>query len=242
LDCLPSSGAENTQRFGNTIPAGEQLASSRPAETKLKKPADRSQYQQRPASTPLPPVEALDMVAAAAAAVKLRDLAELRSFRNPPVVVCQVLEPLALLLGETDTRWVKMRKLLDGNLLGRLMSFDPSSLTPGLEAMASHYVMDAEGKASKWEEEEEEEGKAASARALTKAQITRAKAKAAIWAWLQNDRQVIAVGKTLVLALCEETFSVGGQPQPHRVHEAMKASQYFATHQLSCSTLQLRHF
>lgn len=66
---------------------------------------------------------------AAAAAVNLRDLAELRSFRNPPLVVCQVLEPVAMLLSVSDTRWPRMRKLLDGNLLGRLSAFDPTSLT-----------------------------------------------------------------------------------------------------------------
>merc|ERR1740129_2582497 len=60
-----------------------------------------------------------------AAAVNLRDLAELRSFRNPPLVASQVLEAVAMLLGEHDKRWARMRKLLDSNLLGRICSFDP---------------------------------------------------------------------------------------------------------------------
>lgn len=75
-------------------------------------------------------VDDADMVAIAAGAVNLRDLAELRSFRNPPAVVLQVLEPLCVLLGLTDTRWPRMRKLLDANLLGRLFNFDPSQLSP----------------------------------------------------------------------------------------------------------------
>jgi hypothetical protein len=79
-----------------------------------------------------PPVELdpMDDVAGSAAAISLRDLAELRSFRNPPVVVCQVLEPVAVLLGVPHKPWARMRKLLDGTLLSRLNSFDPSHVTP----------------------------------------------------------------------------------------------------------------
>lgn len=67
-------------------------------------------------------------VQAAAMQVSLRDLAELRSFRNPPAVVCQVLEAVALVLGEPDSRWASMRKLLDNNFHARLCSFDPASI------------------------------------------------------------------------------------------------------------------
>jgi hypothetical protein len=69
-------------------------------------------------------------VAEAAASVNLRDLAELRSFRNPPGVVCQVLEAVAMLLGVPNPRWDGMRKLLDGNFITRIGSFDPALVTP----------------------------------------------------------------------------------------------------------------
>jgi len=62
--------------------------------------------------------------------VTLRDLAELRSLRFPPAVVCQVLEAVAVLLGITDTRWPKMRKLLDNGFVDRISAFDPSTITP----------------------------------------------------------------------------------------------------------------
>jgi len=68
-------------------------------------------------------------VSAAAAAVTLRDLAELRSFRKPPAVVCQVLEAVAVLLGVSDSRWAHMRKLLDNNLTGRICSFHPTEVS-----------------------------------------------------------------------------------------------------------------
>merc|ERR1712187_17525 len=68
-------------------------------------------------------------IGTALAAVRVRDLAELRSFRHPPVVVCQVLEAVAVLLGVADTRWAVLRKLLDANLIGRLTSFDPSRVS-----------------------------------------------------------------------------------------------------------------
>lgn len=73
-------------------------------------------------------------LATAAAAVNLRDLAELRSFRYPPAAVCQVLEAVALLLGVSDTRWARMRKLLDNSFLGRLSLFDPLEPLPPAKA------------------------------------------------------------------------------------------------------------
>lgn len=62
--------------------------------------------------------------------INLRDLAELRSLRYPPAVVCQVLEAVAVLLGITDTRWARMRKLLDNGFVEKISSFDPSAITP----------------------------------------------------------------------------------------------------------------
>jgi len=77
----------------------------------------------------LPSTALGDELAAAAAAVNPRDLADLRSFRNPPLVVSQVLEAVATLLGEHDTSWPRMRKLLDRDLLGRVRAFDPAHVT-----------------------------------------------------------------------------------------------------------------
>lgn len=129
---------------GKTNQGGEQHPSFMKASERRGQGEERSQHagplsgrkaKQRQVTVIKPQEEeqldyAADMVAAAAGAVNLRDLAELRSFRNPPAVVCQVLEPLAVLLGVTDKRWPKMRKLLDANLLGRLFNFDPGQLTP----------------------------------------------------------------------------------------------------------------
>jgi len=50
--------------------------------------------------------------------------------RYPPAVVCQVLEAVAVLLGITDTRWARMRKLLDNGFVEKISSFDPSAITP----------------------------------------------------------------------------------------------------------------
>lgn len=63
-------------------------------------------------------------VAAAASAVELRDLAELRSLRQPPAVVSQVVEALAAILGLSETGWVAQKKRLDSGLLQKLASFD----------------------------------------------------------------------------------------------------------------------
>jgi len=62
--------------------------------------------------------------------VTAKQLAELRSFRHPPAVVCQVLEAVAVILGVADSRWSSMRKLLDSNLLNRLCSLNPEALSP----------------------------------------------------------------------------------------------------------------
>lgn len=72
--------------------------------------------------------EKLD-VATAASAVNLRDLRELRSFRNPPAVVCQVLEAVSVLLGITEATWSRRRKLLDNHFLERIRSYDPMATT-----------------------------------------------------------------------------------------------------------------
>lgn len=68
-------------------------------------------------------------ITGAAAAVSQRDLAELRSFRNPPAVVCQVMEAVALLLGVPDPRWAKVRKLLDNNFTQRVCTLDPGTVS-----------------------------------------------------------------------------------------------------------------
>lgn len=70
-----------------------------------------------------------EVVSAAASRVSCRDLAELRSFRNPPVVVCQIMEAVALLLGVTDYRWATVRKLLDNNFLQRICTLDLAQLS-----------------------------------------------------------------------------------------------------------------
>lgn len=61
--------------------------------------------------------------------VSLRDLSELRSFRKPPAVVCQVLEAVAVVLDIADFRWSHMRKQLDNSLIHRLSVVDPSKLS-----------------------------------------------------------------------------------------------------------------
>lgn len=69
------------------------------------------------------------MLKDAVSQVSLRDLSELRSFRNPPVVVCQVVEAVAVALGMPDSRWSYVRKQLDKNFMERLCSFQPACLS-----------------------------------------------------------------------------------------------------------------
>lgn len=68
-------------------------------------------------------------LAEAADAVNLRDLRELRSFRNPPAVVRQVFEAVAIILSVPDSNWVRMKLLLDSGFLGRIRGFDPATST-----------------------------------------------------------------------------------------------------------------
>eukprot|EP00913_Durusdinium_trenchii_P021848 g20529.t1 len=82
-----------------------------------------------PASVGEAPNRASQLVQHVAAQVTAKELAELRSFRNPPAVVCQVLEAVAVILGVPDARWSSMRKLLDNNLLTRLSVLNPLELT-----------------------------------------------------------------------------------------------------------------
>lgn len=137
---------------GNTVPVGTENnapISSNAIEKKLRQPAEKPQHCPAPgvdgagAPPPPPPHETIARhhyygsplcdagvtVQAAAAAVNMRDMAELRSFRNPPAVVCQVLEAVAVLLGVEDVRWAKMRKLLDKDFVAKIRTFDPSSTT-----------------------------------------------------------------------------------------------------------------
>lgn len=68
-------------------------------------------------------------VPAAAEMVKLRDLRELRSFRNPPAVVIQVFEAVATILSISDPSWVRVKRMLDNGFLGQVQSFDPAKAT-----------------------------------------------------------------------------------------------------------------
>jgi len=120
---------------GDTVKPGvarQASASLEPSPSRFPRPGEV--LAEQTASTPSPHRPLLSdneplTVAEAAAEVRFRDLAELRSFRNPPAVVCQVLEAVAVLLGVTDARWPQMRKLLDGNFLHRICSFDPAQTT-----------------------------------------------------------------------------------------------------------------
>lgn len=80
-----------------------------------------------PLGTQLDPVaieEAAMHVIEAASSVTMKTLHELRSFRQPPVPVCEVVEAAIVLLGFADTSWLAMRRHLDGTFLQRLHSFD----------------------------------------------------------------------------------------------------------------------
>eukprot|EP00747_Dinoflagellata_sp_TGD_P031692 gnl/TRDRNA2_/TRDRNA2_135488_c2_seq1.p1 gnl/TRDRNA2_/TRDRNA2_135488_c2~~gnl/TRDRNA2_/TRDRNA2_135488_c2_seq1.p1 ORF type:complete len:914 (-),score=138.55 gnl/TRDRNA2_/TRDRNA2_135488_c2_seq1:190-2910(-) len=70
---------------------------------------------------------ALAETAATASKVEIRDLAELRSFRQPPAAVCQVLEALSAILGLPEAPWLTMRKRLDVGLLQRIAAFDSTA-------------------------------------------------------------------------------------------------------------------
>lgn len=44
--------------------------------------------------------------------LKVCDITELRSFKNPPVSVKKVLEAVMILLGETDYSWQNIQKVM----------------------------------------------------------------------------------------------------------------------------------
>lgn len=75
------------------------------------------------------PARISQLVQHVAAQVTAKELAELRTFRNPPAVVCQVLEAVAVILGVSDARWSSMRRLLDNNLLTRLSTLNHLELS-----------------------------------------------------------------------------------------------------------------
>merc|ERR1712107_349833 len=52
-------------------------------------------------------------VSSAASAVKIRDLAELKSLRQPPAVVKDLVEAIAALFGLVETGWTALKKRLD---------------------------------------------------------------------------------------------------------------------------------
>ncbi|CAE7362133.1 NUP98 [Symbiodinium natans] len=72
-------------------------------------------------------VEAIALAAAAveqaARATSLKQLHELRSFRQPPAVVCQVVDAVSTLLGCYEPTWSTVKRRLDSALLWRLTSF-----------------------------------------------------------------------------------------------------------------------
>lgn len=72
----------------------------------------------------------VEAIAVAAAAVEqaarnnsLKNLHELRSFRQPPAAVCQVVDAVSTLLGCYEPTWSAVKRRLDSMLLHRLMSF-----------------------------------------------------------------------------------------------------------------------
>eukprot|EP00439_Symbiodinium_sp_Y106_P077861 s548_g16.t1 len=72
-------------------------------------------------------VEAIAVAAAAvehaARPISLKKLHELRSFRQPPAAVCQVVDAVSTLLGCYEPTWSAVKRRLDSMLLHRLMSF-----------------------------------------------------------------------------------------------------------------------
>lgn len=66
-------------------------------------------------------------LAAAAKCMELRALHELRSFRHPPPVVCQVVETAATILGMPETSWSAVRRRLDAAFLQRLTAFNATT-------------------------------------------------------------------------------------------------------------------
>ena len=72
-------------------------------------------------------VEAIAVAAAAvehaSRSISLKMLHELRSFRQPPTAVCQVVDALSTLLGCYESTWSAVKRRLDSALLHRLTSF-----------------------------------------------------------------------------------------------------------------------
>eukprot|EP00927_Polykrikos_kofoidii_P044684 TRINITY_DN38585_c0_g1_i1.p1 TRINITY_DN38585_c0_g1~~TRINITY_DN38585_c0_g1_i1.p1 ORF type:complete len:1550 (-),score=213.08 TRINITY_DN38585_c0_g1_i1:80-4300(-) len=81
------------------------------------------------AQPPTPPDPAtlqvvITEVAAAASAVEIRFLHELRSFRHPPPAVCQVIDAAAAIVGLPEIGWTAVRRRLDTAFLHKLATLD----------------------------------------------------------------------------------------------------------------------
>lgn len=104
-------------------PNRQTSASSRNRQRPGEKAADRIGVPGAP--TP----QGSDDVSIAIAAVSSRDLAELRSFRNPPAVVSQVLDAVAVLVLGPSADAARLRRCMDHGLLNKLRAVSPSQVT-----------------------------------------------------------------------------------------------------------------
>jgi len=68
-------------------------------------------------------------VTAAAAALRVEELSELKILRKPPHYACQVVEAVAVALGFPDPGWGTVRRRLDSLLLQKMGAFDAASAT-----------------------------------------------------------------------------------------------------------------
>eukprot|EP00929_Paragymnodinium_shiwhaense_P097919 TRINITY_DN5948_c1_g1_i1.p1 TRINITY_DN5948_c1_g1~~TRINITY_DN5948_c1_g1_i1.p1 ORF type:complete len:1055 (+),score=266.28 TRINITY_DN5948_c1_g1_i1:125-3289(+) len=127
----PRAGAENVPPVATTaagVPETEDKDAISPLQPRRRGPPGNIR-----ATSEKPPADKITTlspdVAAALAAIKTKDIAELRSFRHPPAVACQVLEAVALLVGLPDTKWSSVRKNLDAGFLHRLSAVDATKLS-----------------------------------------------------------------------------------------------------------------
>lgn len=76
-----------------------------------------------------PTAHGSDDLSIAAAAISMRDIAELRSFRNPPAAVLHVLEAVAVLVLGPEAHANRLKRLMDHGLLAKLKAVDLSKVT-----------------------------------------------------------------------------------------------------------------
>jgi dynein heavy chain 2 len=120
---------------------------------------DKLKIEQRKIDAELEQIQpAIDAAKELVGQIRRDQLAEVRGFANPPPAVADVMQGVLLMLGETDSSWVGIKKVLAQNdFTARIMNFQANSLTSDtvsrvqklIRQKASSFEFDIINKASK---------------------------------------------------------------------------------------------